>query len=83
MGRYLHYCTELLAIISKIGQLYVQDFPDATAVTSVDHFESLATGLSSKIWQKLMVLDRIRAAAAHPAPADGSPRKEDSLRQIP
>jgi hypothetical protein len=28
MGRYLHFCTELLAITSKIGQLYVQDFPD-------------------------------------------------------
>ena len=63
MGRYLHYCTELLAVISKIGQLYVQDFPDATAVTAVDHFESLATGLSSKIWQKIMILDRVRADA--------------------
>jgi hypothetical protein len=61
MGRYLHFCTELLAVVSKIGQLYVQDFPDATALTAVDNFESLATGLSSKIWQKLMILDRIRA----------------------
>jgi hypothetical protein len=26
----------------------------------VDHFEELATGLSSKIWQKLTMLDRIR-----------------------
>jgi hypothetical protein len=23
MGRYLHFCTELLAIVSKVGQLYV------------------------------------------------------------
>src|SRR5262249_26858904 len=61
MGRYLHFCTELLAVVSKIGQLYVQDFPDATAQTAVDHFEGLATGLSSKIWQKLMILDRIRS----------------------
>ena len=38
------YCTELLAVVSKIGQLYVQDFPDATAETAVDHFEGLATG---------------------------------------
>jgi hypothetical protein len=62
MGRYLNYCTELLAIVSKIGQLYVQDFPDSTAQSAVDHFESLATNLSEKIWQKIMILDRIRAA---------------------
>jgi hypothetical protein len=64
MGRYLHFCTELLAVVSKIGQLYVQDFPDAAAQTAVDHFEGLATGLSSKIWQKLMILDRIRSDTA-------------------
>jgi hypothetical protein len=77
MGRYLHFCTELLAVVSKIGQLYVQDFPDATAVTAVDHFENLATGLSSKIWQKIMILDRIRTEASHlaavPRPTDGPP----------
>ena len=59
MGHYLHFCTELLAVVSKIGQLYVQDFRDADAQTAVDQFEGLATGLSSKIWQKLMILDRI------------------------
>lgn len=64
MGRYLHYCTELLAVVSKIGQIYVQGFPDATAQTAVDNFESLTTGLSSKIWQKLMILDRIESDAA-------------------
>lgn len=62
IGQYLHYCTELLALVSKVGQLYVQDFPDATALAAVDQFENLATGLSQKIWQKLMVLDRIRGA---------------------
>jgi hypothetical protein len=60
IGRYLHYCTELLALVSKIGQLYVQDFPDAAAQAAVDQFENLATGLSSKIWQKIMILDRIQ-----------------------
>jgi hypothetical protein len=61
VGYYLDYCTELLSIISKIGQLYVQDFPDATAQGAVDQFENLATGLSSKIWQKIMILERIQA----------------------
>jgi hypothetical protein len=59
LGQYLNYCTDLLAIVSKIGQLYVQDLPDPTAAAAVDQFEQLATGLSSKIWQKMMILDRI------------------------
>jgi hypothetical protein len=63
MAGYLHYCTELLALVSKIGQLYVQDFPDAPSLAAVDQFENLTTGLSSKIWQKIMILDRIRADA--------------------
>jgi hypothetical protein len=60
MGRYLAYCTELLALLSKIAQIYVQDFPDATAMAAVDQFENLSTGLSGKIWQKLMFLERLR-----------------------
>src|SRR5262249_20722898 len=70
MRGYLHYCTELLAVISKIGQLYVQDFPDATAQNGVDNFEALATGLSSKIWQKLMILE---------SRSDSKPPKVDDL----
>ena len=60
LWHYLRYCTELLAIISKIGQLYVEDFHDSTTLTAVDQLERLATGLSQKIWQKLMILERIR-----------------------
>jgi hypothetical protein len=63
MRRYLRFCTVLLAVISKVGQVYVQDFPDPAAQLAVDNFESLATGLSSKIWQKLMILDRIQSDA--------------------
>jgi hypothetical protein len=73
MGRYLHYCTELLALVSKIGHLYVRDFPDAGAVAAVDNCEGLATGLSQKIWQKIMILDRIRTDAGGNAPAAASP----------
>jgi hypothetical protein len=73
MGRYLHYCTELLAVLSKIGQLYVQDFPDTGALAAVDHFEGLTVGLSGKIWQKLMILDRIRSDAEE-APSVTAPR---------
>jgi hypothetical protein len=63
---YLHFCTELLAVIGKLGQLYVQKFPDAPAVDVVVQFENLATGLSSKIWQKLMILERVTPGTAAP-----------------
>jgi hypothetical protein len=82
MARYLHYCTELLAVVSKIGQLYVQDFPDAPAQTAVDQFEGLATGLSSKIWQKLMILDRVRSDAGPPR-VDGSPAAAETVPEVP
>ena len=65
MRLYLHFCTELLAVVGKLGQLYVQEFSDSTALAAVDQFEELAMGLSSKIWQKLMILDRVTADASH------------------
>ncbi len=58
MRHYLQFCTELLAILSKIGQLYVQDFPDDPTLAAVERFESLTTGLSAKIWQKIMILEQ-------------------------
>ena len=47
---------EMLAMIAKIGAIYVQDMNDATAVNAVDKIEELTTGLSRKIWQKVMLL---------------------------
>jgi hypothetical protein len=61
MWQYLHYCTELLAIITKLGQLYVQDFPDGTTLAAVDQLENLGTGLTQKIWQKIMILERLKS----------------------
>jgi hypothetical protein len=58
LQRYLEYCSEMLALISKVAVLYVQDFPDPVAVGVVDEIEDLTTGLSRKIWQKVVLLDR-------------------------
>jgi hypothetical protein len=58
LNRYLDYCSEMLAIVSKIAGLYVQSFPDSQALVAVDEIEGLTTGLSQKIWQKLVILDR-------------------------
>ena len=57
--RYLDYCTELLSVTSKIAALYVQDFPDSDTLAAVDQVENLTSGLSRKIWQKIVILDQM------------------------
>jgi hypothetical protein len=58
LARYLDYCSEMLALISKIAVLYVQDLTDPVAIDTVDDVEDLTTGLSRKIWQKIMLVQR-------------------------
>jgi hypothetical protein len=58
LARYLDYCSEMLALMGKLAALYAQHFPDTQAVSAVDAIEDLTTGLSRKIWQKIMILDR-------------------------
>jgi len=55
--RYLDYCTELLSLTSKLASLYIQHLNDAVVLEAVNDLESLADGLSGKIWQKIMILD--------------------------
>jgi hypothetical protein len=56
LGRYLDYCSEMLALISKIAFLYIAKFDDPEANQSVNELETLTTGLSRKIWQKIAIL---------------------------
>jgi hypothetical protein len=56
LGRYLDYCSDSLAIISKIAALYVQGYPDTVVLDAVDDVEDLTSGLSRKVWQKLTIL---------------------------
>jgi hypothetical protein len=63
LGRYLDYCSEMLSLVSKIAALYAQTFDDPVVLGAVDEVESLTTGLSGKIWQKLMILDRTLGAS--------------------
>jgi hypothetical protein len=64
LTRYLDYCSELLAIISKIAALYVQKFDEPVTLSAVNDVEELTNGLSRKIWQKIMILDRITSPPA-------------------
>jgi len=63
LTRYLDSCSDLLALISKIAALYVQRFDDPVTLSAVNEVENLTNGLSRKIWQKIMILDRIIAPA--------------------
>ena len=56
LTRYLDYCTEMLSIASKIAALYVQKMNDRVIIRAVNDIEILTTGLSRKIWQKIMIL---------------------------
>jgi hypothetical protein len=57
LGRYLDYCSELLSVASKLSALLVQYFNDPVLLGAVDEIETLTTGLSGKIWQKIQMLD--------------------------
>lgn len=59
MGRYLDYCSEMLSLIGKVAALYAQNTQDGVVLAAVDEIETLTTGLSRKIWQKIMILDQI------------------------
>ena len=57
LGRYLDYCSELLSLTSKLAALYAERFSDSVVLQAVDEVEALTTGLSRKIWQKIMILE--------------------------
>ena len=59
--RYLDYCSEMLSLIGKLAALYVQKFDDPVALAAVNEVEELTTGLSRKIWQKIMILNAFPA----------------------
>jgi hypothetical protein len=58
LTRYLDYCSEMLSILGKLAALCVQKFDDPVTLTAVDELEDLTGGLSQRIWQKIMILDR-------------------------
>lgn len=57
MVRYLDYCSEMLSLTAKLAALYAQNMDDSVVVNAVSDLETLATSLSSKIWQKIAILE--------------------------
>jgi hypothetical protein len=64
--RYLDYCSEMLSLTGKVGALYAQDFKDAVVLSAVNELENLTTGLSRKVWQKIMILHKLDERAPQP-----------------
>ena len=56
LSRYLDYCSEMLSIAGKVAALYAQQLDDPVVLAAVNELEELTTGLSSKIWQKIVIL---------------------------
>ena len=56
LRRYLDYCNELLSLSGKIAAVYIESFDDPAAIGAASEFEILASGLSRKIWQKILIL---------------------------
>jgi hypothetical protein len=57
LTRYLDYCSEMLALDSKIAALFAQNMDDPVVLEAVNDLESLTQGMAAKIWQKIMILD--------------------------
>ena len=67
LSRYLDYCSEALSLTGKVAALYIEGFQDPVALQAVNEVEDLTTGLSRKIWQKLMILYAIGEEPSPPA----------------
>jgi hypothetical protein len=65
LSRYLDYCSELLSLTTKLAALHVQQHNDPVVLEAVNDVEVLGANLSSKIWQKIVILD----TALRPEPA--------------
>lgn len=55
--RYLDYCSELLSLCSKLAAVHVQYVNDPVVLDAVNDIEVLASDLSGKMWQKIVILD--------------------------
>jgi hypothetical protein len=69
---YLHACTALLALLSKVAQFYVENFPDPAATNAVNDFEMITTGLSNKIWMKILSMKKTEALSISDDPLTGA-----------
>ena len=59
----------MLSLTAKVAALYAQVFPDPVVTDAVSDIERITSGLSQKIWQKIMILQTVAPEAAPAQPA--------------
>ncbi len=57
--RYLDYCSEMLSLAAKLAALYAEKLSDPIVVDTVGDIERLTSSLSSKIWQKISMVQTL------------------------
>ena len=67
LERYLDYCSEMVSLAGKLAALLAQSCRDPEVVGAANDVEQLATGLSRKMWQKIMIMSRDYEEAEEPA----------------
>ena len=58
LERYLDYCSEMMSLTGKLAALFSQSCRDNEVAAGASDVEQLATALSRKIWQKIIVFTR-------------------------
>jgi hypothetical protein len=66
LSRYLDYCAEMLALVSKLAALYAGATQDDAIIAAVNEMEVLTSDLARKIWQKITILSQLDERTALP-----------------
>jgi hypothetical protein len=53
---YLDDCSQALSLAGKVAALMIEGHNDSLVIAAVSEIDSLCNGISSKIWQKIAVL---------------------------
>ena len=67
LTRYLDYCSEMLSLTGKVAALYAQSTKDSIVIDAASDIGQITTNLSSKIWQKITLV-QAREARNVPLP---------------
>ena len=73
--RYLDYCAEMLSLCAKLAALYAEKLFDPVVVDTVGDLERLTSNLSSKIWQKITIVQSLEGGRDYPLPIPAPPHK--------
>lgn len=78
LARYLDYCSEMLSLASKLAALHVQFVNDPVVLDAVNDIEVLASNLSNKMWQKIVMVENTNTVRA-PTDAETKGREARSM----